>query len=94
MSEIRSFFRHCPGCGRRFHIKLVSKDKVKVGETETRRSAEVVPPNQLSGFTAPVPVLLEEGTPMMVEIDEYRYHYKCKHCGHEWTEVHDEEKPE
>jgi hypothetical protein len=22
------FFRHCPGCGRRFHIKLVSKKLV------------------------------------------------------------------
>jgi len=21
------------------------------------------------------------------EFSRFRYHYKCKHCGHEWTEV-------
>ena len=25
---------------------------------------------------------------LMVEEDEYQYSYKCKHCGHEWSEVH------
>jgi hypothetical protein len=21
------------------------------------------------------------------EFSRYRYHYMCKHCGHEWTEI-------
>jgi len=27
------FFRHCPGCGRRFHIKLESKKLVDLERT-------------------------------------------------------------
>ena len=25
---------------------------------------------------------------LVVEEDEYQYSYKCKLCGHEWSEVH------
>ena len=95
MSEIRSFFRHCPSCGRRFDIRIVGKEVVKVDEEREQMERPIVPPvNQISGMPAPVPLVLEEGAPTMVEIDEYRYHYRCKHCGHEWTEKQVKEKPE
>ena len=94
--EVRTFFRFCPSCGKRFHIQILSKEKVAV-EREERApgNAESVVPgvlDQVSGFSAPVPLVLEEGHPVMVEVDDYRYSYRCKHCGHEWTEEHIEEK--
>lgn len=93
MSEIRNFFRYCPNCGRRFHIHLVSKEVSKVGERQEEREGVMLPvENQASGFPAPAPLLLEEGVTTKVEVDAHRYHYKCKHCGHEWTETHVEEK--
>lgn len=30
---------------------------------------------------------VEEGGPMIFDIKEFQYTYKCKHCGHEWTET-------
>jgi rubredoxin len=33
--------------------------------------------------------------PTTVEVTDFNYTYKCKHCGHMWTELHqDEEKDE
>ena len=35
------------------------------------------------------PVLVVyEGGPIFVDIEEFQYVYRCKHCGHEWTEKH------
>ncbi len=86
------FFRHCPGCGRRFHIKLESKTLV----TEHRESIprrEVISrsvPGGSATFVAPslTPVTVQEGRPIIVDIEEFQYAYKCKHCGHEWSEKH------
>ena len=30
MSEVKTFFRHCPSCGRRFHIRVVSKQLLQM----------------------------------------------------------------
>ncbi|MDA4114892.1 MAG: hypothetical protein OK474_12685 [Thaumarchaeota archaeon] len=91
--EVRTFFRFCPSCGKRFHIQLLRKEKVAV-EREHENEERVVPGviDQVSGFSAPVPLVLEEGHPVIVDIDDYRYSYRCKHCGHEWNEEHIEEK--
>ena len=87
------FFRHCPGCGRRFHIKLVDKKLVEVDRTSvpSRRVANVV-----GGGYGDTPVLLvhQEGSPVLVDVEEFQYSYKCKHCGHEWSEKHVEEHRE
>jgi DNA-directed RNA polymerase subunit RPC12/RpoP len=99
--EVRTFFRFCPSCGRRFHIQILSKEKVAV-EREEREEREpgngegVVPglADQVSGFSSPVPLFLEEGHPAVIDLDEIRYSYRCKHCGHEWTEEHIQEKEE
>ena len=95
MSEIRTFFRFCPECGRRFHIKLVSKKLVGVErESEERRQAFPVgiPANEPSAGS---PVIVEETEgPMTIDIEEFQYTYRCKHCGHEWTEKHLEEEKE
>jgi hypothetical protein len=41
MSEVSSFFRHCPSCGRRFHIKLVSKTLVDLEREKVERQTAV-----------------------------------------------------
>jgi uncharacterized Zn finger protein len=31
----------------------------------------------------------EEGAPTVVLEEEFQCMYRCKHCGHEWSEIHD-----
>ncbi len=93
------FFRHCPGCGRRFHIKLVNKSLVS-RETETVPTRQVVSsqyriptgPQRGAGIISGPPTVVLEGEPIVIDIEEFQYTYKCKHCGHEWSEKHVEEK--
>lgn len=92
MSEVDAFFRFCPGCGKRFHIKLVSKKLVdSKRETFEQKRAVVMGrmPLQLGpragGFLGNS-TILEEGVPVTVDVEDFQYSYKCKHCGHEWTE--------
>ena len=80
------FFRHCPGCGRRFHIKLVEKDDL--GRYDTESAGRIIPIAGRGGVVA-----LEEGPTMYFDVKEFAYHYKCKHCGHEWNETRLEDKP-
>jgi hypothetical protein len=89
------FFRHCPGCGRRFHIKLVSKQLVRE-DLEKHRTEEVVSLNQasiLQGGMMPY-LTLQEGPPVIVDRREFQHSYKYKHCGHEWSEKHVKEQRE
>jgi hypothetical protein len=92
VSEVKTFFRFCPSCGKRFHIKLVGKELVD-SKRETFNQKEFV----RGGNTNPMtygyrggmgPLVVEEDIPVTVDIEDFRYSYKCKHCGHEWTETH------
>lgn len=83
MQTVIEFFRHCPGCGRRFQIKLVGKKLVAEHKVQS--------PDE--GFTMGAAPLhryapLEGSGPMIFDIREFSYAYKCKHCGHEWSEKH------
>jgi hypothetical protein len=81
MSGVRTFFRHCPSCGRRFEVRLVGKQSVaKEDLPETEKRA-------VGRFITPAPVLMTEDEPVVIDIEEFQYTYKCKHCGHEWSEV-------
>jgi ribosomal protein L44E len=87
MSEVKTFFRHCPQCGRRFEIR-VTKAKPLVDDsylTEIRRSdSESIEEKALE------PLILDEANqPLIVEDKKLSYTYTCKHCGHQWTEVRD-----
>jgi DNA-directed RNA polymerase subunit RPC12/RpoP len=94
MSEIRAFVRSCPACGHRFHIRIVGKKEVQDQRlrSEGKSSGMVMsesagaPPQELW-----MPVVVEEGKPIEVELKDFAYTYKCKHCGHEWMEKHTEE---
>jgi predicted RNA-binding Zn-ribbon protein involved in translation (DUF1610 family) len=79
LAEVRTFFRRCPSCGRRFEIRLVSKKLI--GREEIESKAE-----QYLPVSAADPVVLESTVPIIVEVDEFGYTYKCKHCGHQWSE--------
>jgi len=96
MSGVVAFFRHCPYCGRRFEIRLVSKK-----ESTENDSVEQEPPGVAgtdamgrawSGSIVAGRALIEENTPMLFIDEEFQYSYKCKHCGHEWSEVDEKEK--
>jgi ribosomal protein L37AE/L43A len=91
LSEIRTFFRFCPSCGKRFEIRLV--DKKLVGDREVQDKTvtkSFKSSGGISGFYGPRYATLEEGTPVTVYVEEFQYTYKCKHCGHQWTEVKEE----
>ena len=90
------FFRHCPGCGRRFHIKLESKKLVHM-ERESLPTTSVSPTGGGTGilYAASMPYyVVREGPPMIVDVEEFQYAYKCDHCGHEWSEKHVKEHRE
>lgn len=92
MSEIRSFFRHCPSCGRRFHIKLVEKKQV-ADQTVTEKMTAIETEMDVGLMHPNIWILpLTEGQPVIVDIEEFQYMYKCTHCGHQWSEVHEKEE--
>ena len=86
MSSVRTFFRHCPSCGRRFEVRLVKKESV--GEEDLPATVR----KAAGRYINPAPVLMTEDAPVVVDIEEFQYTYRCKHCGHEWTEVHETER--
>jgi hypothetical protein len=89
MSEVRTFFRHCPACGRRFEIRVVRKEPEKNHSYESEMPPSVV---DVAGGRPLTPLVLsqEADKPVIVEEKKLGYTYMCKHCGHQWTEIHDE----
>ena len=86
------FFRHCPACGRRFHIKLEKKELVHLDRELL--PGTVTPRATVTLFENPLVLVASEGRPIIADIEEFRYTYKCGHCGHEWSEKHLEERRE
>ena len=84
------FFRFCPGCGRRFHVKVEGKQLVHMERQERRR--------QLGGTGGRVgsrgAYVSGPGVPVVVDVEEFQYNYKCTHCGHEWSDKRVEEHKE
>ena len=92
MSEVETFFRYCPACGKRFHIKLVNKKLVKDTREETVRKKQA----SYDGFYGtPLqwanPTVLEADIPVTVEAEDFEYSYKCGPGGHVWPEMHHKE---
>ncbi len=89
------FFRHCPGCGRRFHIKLLDK---KLIELDRIQVADRTVTNPYGGgvaySAAPAVFIVHDGRSVVIDVEEFQYAYKCKHCGHEWSEKRIEEHRE
>jgi DNA-directed RNA polymerase subunit RPC12/RpoP len=88
MPDIRTFFRHCPSCGRRFEIRVTGKKLVRSTTIEEKERRVI--PIGAAGFRSPVPVtIVQEDVPSIVYVEDFQYRYRCKHCGHEWSEVHE-----
>jgi DNA-directed RNA polymerase subunit RPC12/RpoP len=87
LSEIKTFFRRCPNCGKRFEIKLVGKKLVS-----SQSIPESLPPNQdfVAGYAASY-LEVGETEPAVIEVENFQYAYKCKHCGHQWVEIKEQE---
>ena len=93
LSEVRTFFRFCPACGKRFHIKLVSKkleDERREQSEITRATGSYRTPSSYGGVSMPA-VVVEEKVPITIDVEDFQYTYKCKHCGHVWSELHTKE---
>jgi len=97
VSEIKTFFRFCPACGKRFHIKLVSKRLVNVDRQSVDQRQADSREGHLSIGSAgsyPSPFTLLEGEPITIDVEMFQYSYRCGHCGHEWSEKGFEEHKE
>jgi DNA-directed RNA polymerase subunit RPC12/RpoP len=91
MAEVETFFRFCPSCGKRFHIKLVSKKLVGMQKETFDEKRVVAGPGPGSygargGGMLTNPTIVEENVPVTVDVEDFQYSYRCKSCGHEWTE--------
>jgi hypothetical protein len=90
VSQVRDLFRICPACGRRFHIKLVDRELTgerREVETLKRGAAAPTAPSSMSMGV----ITLEVDVPVTIDVKDFQYTYKCKHCGHVWSEQREEE---
>lgn len=90
MPDVTDFFRFCPSCGRRFHIKLVSKTLVG-DRKEVRQVKQMLVGPPTNAFRSPYVVVVQDTIPVTVDVQDFEYAYRCKHCGHVWTEEHSSE---
>jgi predicted RNA-binding Zn-ribbon protein involved in translation (DUF1610 family) len=90
------FFRQCPQCGRRFQIKLESKKLATSHQELMPRWEPIVMGSGSRGYGAMsvTPIDVQEGKPIIVDVEDFQYAYKCKHCGHEWSERRTEDRKE
>ena len=96
MSQVKTFFRHCPSCRRRFEIRLVSKEPADSesfeGKDMLQKSSTIVSGGPALGSLSTPPTIVEENIPLIVDVNAFQYLYRCKHCGHQWLEVHESDK--
>jgi hypothetical protein len=83
MSELETFFRRCPKCGRRFEIRLVGK---KLIDSQTLRKPMPVNRDFFEGFAGSF-LEVGESEPAIISFEDFQYSYKCKHCGHLWVDI-------
>jgi transcription elongation factor Elf1 len=96
--RIETIFRHCPSCGRRFEIQIVGKKKdADEFSTWTAHGSAPMASTRPVGVQGRNPaafqILDQETQPTLVDAVEFTYTYRCKHCGHTWTEVREEDEP-
>lgn len=82
MSEIATLFRHCPNCGKRFEIRVTGKRLLDDKKETQERPLPYMPSSMNLNYAE-----VAENVPLIVDTKEFQYAYKCKHCGHQWSEV-------
>jgi DNA-directed RNA polymerase subunit RPC12/RpoP len=83
------FFRFCPGCGHRFHVKLEGKNLVHLERVAGREAPGIQARGGRGGVS-----YVGRGGPVIIDVEEFLYNYKCKQCGHGWSEKRIEEHKE
>jgi hypothetical protein len=63
--------------------KLVGSEAFSEKEERFRAAGSSVRPAQ---------AVVQEDVTSIVDVEEFQYQYRCKHCGHEWSEVHEAER--
>lgn len=90
MSEFRTIFRHCPQCGRRFEIRLVGRELA--GERQETEDVPHATMQGVAGMGGLGAVVVRDDVPISIDVRDFRYTYRCKHCGHTWAEFRTSEK--
>jgi uncharacterized Zn finger protein len=90
-----TIFKKCPNCGKRFEVEHTGESVERKTEVVTEEklisNPSMMAPNPMTPlldtpYSNPPAVMVDE----LLEEDEYTESYKCKHCGHVWTEKHEE----
>ena len=76
VSEIGTLFRFCPRCGKRFHVRLVSKKPLDEIEERTvfKEGATSAGIPYVAGRHAPVTTTVDPGT---THVQGFRHSYRC-----------------
>jgi DNA-directed RNA polymerase subunit RPC12/RpoP len=85
--NIETFFRQCPNCGKRFEIRLVGK---KLVGSESIKEERPVNSDYFGGYSGST-VVVGQTEPTIIEVEKFQYAYQCKHCGHKWLEIKEED---
>lgn len=95
LRNMPAFLKRCPSCGKRFEVEHTGESVEKKSEIVTEE--KLISPSTLMAENPMTPLLnTPESVPPsvmvaeLIEEDEYTETYKCKHCGHVWTEKHEE----
>jgi hypothetical protein len=77
MSEVRSFFRFCPACGRRFHVRLVGRElDAERNETVVTEQVAVsggaVAGGGKYGYAVSSPIVVEMNIPVTVSVKDFQ----------------------
>jgi len=87
---VPTVFKKCPNCGKRFEVERTGKSVEKKTEV-VEEEKTISPPSVVASYSRISP--MQEAPHVMVDVlieeDEYTETYKCKHCGHVWTEKHE-----
>jgi hypothetical protein len=68
----------------------VRKEQVG-GETVREKMTQAEVEAEAGLMHGPLLTPLAEGPSIVVDIEEFEYTYRCTHCGHQWSEKHEEE---
>ncbi len=79
------FLKRCPSCGRRFGVSVESRKPLETQlETEETTSAVLVPTGRGMNVGTGNPVT--RSVRVGIERKNYETQYKCRKCGHSWSE--------
>ena len=86
MLGIATLFRSCPACGKRFETRLVGKELVHESK-EVERNRSVLPTlDERPRYKGLFYIRNEPNVITFTVREEFRCLYRCKACGHQWSE--------